>query len=150
ISRVEVGALPDMVTFTPDGRYALVANEGEPDSYNDAEGVPSIDPEGSISVIDISDIRNPVERKAGFASFNGQEEVLRARGIRMNGPNASVGQDMEPEYITVSADSKTAYVTLQENNAIAVVNIANAAVTALHPLGYKDHGVAGAGMDVSN
>ena len=43
-----VGALPDMLTFTPDGSHLLVANEGEPNSYNQPD---SVDPVGSVSVI---------------------------------------------------------------------------------------------------
>jgi hypothetical protein len=70
--------------------------------------------------------------------------------VRIFGPGARVDQDLEPEYITVSADGKTAYVTLQENNALAVVDIAKASVTAIKPLGMKDHSLAGQGMDVSN
>lgn len=151
LSRVTVGALPDMVTFTPDGRYLLVANEGEPDSYNNpTPGVTSIDPEGSVSIIDVRDIAHPVERKATFVSFNSQIDSLRASGVRIYGPNATVAQDLEPEYITVSSDSKTAWVTLQENNAVAVVDIASATVTSIKPLGFKDHSIAGFGMDVSN
>ncbi|KQQ88066.1 hypothetical protein ASF77_15240 [Massilia sp. Leaf139] len=147
LSQVTVGALPDMLTFTPDGKHVIVANEGEPNSYGLAD---SIDPEGSVSIIDVTDIRNPVERRAGFAAFNGQADSLRAAGVRIYGPGASVAQDLEPEYVTVSADSKTAYVTLQENNAIAVVDIGGAKVDAIRPLGYKDHSLAGFGMDVSN
>lgn len=147
LSKVEVGALPDMLTFTPNGRYVIVANEGEPNSYGQAD---SIDPEGSVSIIDVSDVKKPVERKARFAAYNDKADALRASGVRIYGPNATVAQDLEPEYVTVSADSKTAYVTLQENNAIAVVDIAGAAVKAINPLGYKDHSLAGFGMDVSN
>ena len=77
LGSVEVGALPDMLTFTPDGKTVLVANEGEPnDDY-------SIDPEGSISVIDVSTPSAPVARSAGFAAFNGQEKALRAQGVRI-------------------------------------------------------------------
>ena len=147
LSQVQVGALPDMLAFTPDGRHVIVANEGEPNSY----GLPeSVDPEGSVSVIDLADIRNPLERKATFTAFNDQVDSLRAAGVRIYGPGASVAQDLEPEYVTVSADSKTAYVTLQENNAIAVVDIGGAKVSAIRPLGYKDHSLPGFGMDVSN
>lgn len=147
LSTIGVGALPDMLTFTPDGRYVVVANEGEPNSY----GLPdSVDPEGSVSIIDVSNVRIPVERRATFTAFNGQADALRASGVRIYGPGATVAQDLEPEYVTVSADSKTAYVTLQENNAIAVVDIAGATVNAVRPLGYKDHSLAGMGMDVSN
>ena len=147
LSTVTVGALPDMVTFSPDGRYVLTANEGEPDSYGQ---VVSVDPEGSISVINVADITKPVVRTADFSSFNSQIDPLREQGVRIYGPNATVAQDLEPEYVTVSGDSRTAYVTLQENNAYAVVDIATAKVTSIRPFGFKDHSIAGFGMDVSD
>lgn len=150
-----VGALPDMLTFTPDGRHLLVANEGEPDSYNQ---VGSIDPVGSVSVIALTGVEPNASagslvrtvHSAGFASFDAQIATLRAAGVRIYGPNATVSQDLEPEYITVSPDSRTAYVTLQENNAIATVDIATRTVTSVRPLGFKDHNLAGMGMDVSD
>ncbi len=77
-------------------------------------------------------------RTADFTRYIGKEESLRADGIRIYGPGANAAQDFEPEYIGVSPDSRKAYVTLQENNAIAVVDIASAKVTALMPLGTKD------------
>lgn len=148
-----VGALPDMVTFTPDGKTLLLANEGEPNSY----GLPdSVDPEGSISVVDVSGLTltssNVVltARTADFKAFNDQKDALIASGVRIFGPGATVAQDLEPEYITVSADGKTAYVTLQENNAMAIVDIASAKVTAIKPFGYKDHNLAGNGLDASD
>ena len=150
-----VGALPDMVTFTPDGSHLLVANEGEPNGYG---LVDSVDPEGSVSVIALSGVApnatsatfTRTVSSAGFASFNAQITSLRSAGVRIYGPGATVAQDLEPEYITVSADSKTAWVTLQENNAIAVVDIASKTVTSIKPLGFKDHSLAGMGMDVSD
>ena len=144
ISHVTVGALPDMLTFTPDGNYVLVANEGEPsDNYQD-------DPDGSISVIDVTDIENPVVAEAGFTDFNDQAAELRAAGVRIYGPEATVAQDLEPEYIAISADSSTAWATLQENNALAKIDIATATVTEILPLGFKDHGVDGNGMDTND
>lgn len=141
LSHVGVGALPDMLTFTPDGKTLLVANEGEPnDDY-------SIDPEGSISVIDVTNLTAPVVRTANFHAFNGKEAELRKKGVRIFGPGASAAQDFEPEYIAVSADSKTAWAALQENNAFAKIDIATATVTDIYPMGYKDHGLAGQGLD---
>lgn len=150
-----VGALPDMLTFTPDGSHLLVANEGEPNSYG---LVDSVDPEGSVSVIALSGVTpnatsltlTRTVNNAGFGSFNSQIASLRASGVRIYGPGASVAQDLEPEYITISADSKTAWVTLQENNAIATVDIASRTITSVKPLGFKDHNVTGMGMDVSD
>ncbi|HNV75692.1 MAG TPA: choice-of-anchor I family protein [Gemmatimonadaceae bacterium] len=144
ISSVTVGSLPDMVTFTPDGRTVLVANEGEPDaSYQ-------VDPEGSVSIIDVRNVRKPSVRTASFTAWNGQEGALRASGIRIFGPNASAAQDFEPEYIAVTPDGRRAWVTLQENNAMALIDIEGAYVRRIVPLGYKDHNVVGQGMDASD
>ncbi len=139
-----VGALPDMLAFTPDGRYVLVANEGEP---NDAY---TTDPEGSVSIVDVRNESAPTVRTAGFGGFNGQVDQLRTSGVRIYGPNASVAQDLEPEYVTVSEDGRTAWVTLQENNAMAIVDIRSATVTRIVPLGYKNHGIAGNALDASD
>ncbi len=141
IGTVIVGSLPDMLTFTPDGRYVVVANEGEPnDDY-------TVDPQGSVSIIDVA---TRTARTASFVAFNGKEDELRAQGIRIFGPGAAAAQDFEPEYVAVSADSATAYVSLQENNAIAVIDIATATVTAVQPLGYKDHRLADNGFGSGN
>ena len=144
MSKVAVGSLPDMLTFSPNGKTVLVANEAEPnDDY-------SIDPEGSVSIIDIRDIKQPKASIADFRAWNSQKADLMAKGVRIFGPNATVAQDLEPEYITISGDSKTAWVTLQENNAIARIDIAQQKVTDIYPLGYKDHGVMGNELDVSD
>lgn len=144
LGKAGVGALPDMLTFTPDGKTLLVANEGEPsDDYQ-------IDPVGSISVIDVSNPAAPSARVAGFTAWNGKEAELRAKGVRIFGPKASASQDFEPEYIAVSADGKTAWATLQENNALARIDIATATVTDILPLGYKDHGLESNALDASD
>ncbi len=144
LGKVQVGALPDMLTFTPDGKTVLVANEGEPaDDY-------AADPEGSVSIIDISNPAAPTARTADFRAWNGKEAELRAQGARITSPGASVAQDLEPEYIAVSEDGKTAWVALQENNALARIDIATARVTLVQGLGIKDHGAAGNGLDTSD
>ncbi|MET0028408.1 MAG: choice-of-anchor I family protein [Candidatus Thiodiazotropha sp.] len=145
INTVEVGALPDMLTFTPNGRHLLVANEGEP---NDAYDV---DPQGSVSIIDLRDgARHARVRTAGFEAFNDQIDSLREQGIRIFGPNATVAQDLEPEYITVSTDSRRAWVSLQEANALALIDIQRARVIDLLPLGTKDHSLPENALDPSN
>jgi 2',3'-cyclic-nucleotide 2'-phosphodiesterase (5'-nucleotidase family) len=135
---IEVGSLPDAVTFTPDGTKLLVANEGEPDD--------GVDPEGSISIIDTTTF---VVQTATFTAFNGQEDALRADGVRIF-PGIDAATDFEPEFIAVSPDSTTAYAALQEANAIAVIDIATATVTEIQPLGVKDHSLLGNGFDASD
>jgi len=234
VKRVVAGALPDMVTFTPDGGKALAANEGEPNADY------SIDPEGSISIIEVTDGMPADEAtQLGFEAFNRggpranelpqgvrifgnagrtQRNVLElmdeatlavsdAAGIKkghwvtispdpaaadgeplayqvasvsgtavtftrplddeatytpgeaadatklrvfLHDGQSSVAQDLEPEYIAVSADSRTAFVTLQENNAVAVVDLTNNGITAIHALGTKDHSLPGNELDASD
>lgn len=145
---VTVGYLPDMATFTPDGTKLLTADEGEPNSYGQPT---SFDPEGSVSIVDLSaGVASATVQTVGFGSFNPQLNTLRAAGVRIYGPNATVAQDFEPEYIAIAPNGQTARVTLQENNAIAVLDIANAAFTAIQPLGLKNHQLAGNGLDASD
>ncbi|MDP5016324.1 MAG: choice-of-anchor I family protein, partial [Dolichospermum sp.] len=153
LAEVAVGALPDMITFTPDGSKLLVANEGEPNEDY------SIDPEGSISIIDVSgniaNLNSNNVKTASFTAFNSQEATLKSQGVRIfgklkSGENSTVAQDLEPEYITTSPDGKTAFITLQENNAFAVLDIATASITKIVPLGFKDHSLPGNGLDASD
>ncbi|MHC6646096.1 choice-of-anchor I family protein [Alteromonas sp. HB246098] len=127
LDSVEVGALPDMVTFTPDGGKVLVANEGEPsDDY-------TVDPEGSITVINILASGEPEETgtTVGFSALNGSEAELMAQGMMFPNPagrtingtaiTSTVAKDLEPEYITATND--VAYVSLQENNGLAILDL---------------------------
>ena len=148
LSVVTVGALPDMITFTPNGKYVLVANEGEPNSYNQ---LTSVDPEGSVSIIDMTvGAANLTQGDVRTATFNNDMPKTNPSSIRNYGPNATLAQDLEPEYIAVSHDSKTAWVTLQENNAIAILDIEKGAFTRLVGLGFKNHSLPGNGLDASD
>ncbi|MCL5269661.1 MAG: choice-of-anchor I family protein, partial [bacterium] len=149
ISEVTVGALPDMLTFTPDGKAVLVANEGEPNAGY------TIDPVGSVSVIDVATIATPTVQTIDFSAFNNDAEKAKlvADGVRIYGPGASVAQDLEPEYIAVAPDGKTAWVTLQEANAQAVLNIGNLAaptITRIKSFGRKDHSLIGNELDAND
>lgn len=145
LNQVTAGPLPDMVTFNRAGDLVIVANEGEPnDEY-------TVDPEGSVSVIDISGgVMNATVTTIDFTAFNAQETDLRNAGVRIFGPNASVAQDLEPEYVAVAPNDNTAYVMCQENNALVVIDLNSLTATAVLPLGFKDHSVMGNGMDASN
>ncbi|MEL6273816.1 MAG: choice-of-anchor I family protein, partial [Bacteroidota bacterium] len=145
LGSVEVGPLPDMIKFTPDGNTLLVANEGEPDDDY------VIDPEGSVSVIDLSGgAASATVMTADFTAFNGTEDAIEADGGRIFGPGATVAQDLEPEFITVTDDGTTAFVTCQENNLLAEIDIATATVTRLIGLGVKAYCEPGNDLDASN
>ncbi len=132
LGSVEVGALPDSLTFTPDGSRILVANEGE---YTAGGGVGG---KGSVSIIDLAGgAAAATVVTAGFEAFDGQEAALRAAGVRIFA-GASVSDDVEPEYVAVSPDGTQAMVTLQEANAVGILDIATATFTDIVPLGLKD------------
>ena len=141
IKSINVGSLPDMVTFTNDGNYIISANEGEPsDNYVN-------DPEGSVSIIKVSDYS---VKTINFSTFENQLTALTAKGFRIFGPGKNFNKDIEPEYITVSDDNTTAYVTLQENNAIAEIDIVTGIVKKIMPLGFKDYSLAENAIDASD
>jgi DNA-binding beta-propeller fold protein YncE len=164
---VEVGALPDAVTASPDGSILITSNEGEPNDDN------TIDPEGSVSIIDISEFPGSASvTTLGFGDFNASEDELKAAGIRIFGriytPTGgvdedgdpvftsvpgTVAEDLEPEYAAISPDGSTAFVTLQENNAVAVVNfdgVGGPSIEGIFALGLKDHFISGNELNPSN
>jgi hypothetical protein len=135
---ISTGALPDMLTFTPDGRTLLVANEGEPNDLY------TTDPEGSVTVIDFDrGLGNPRVRTAGFTGISLEGPV---RLFGYNNPTAA--QVLEPEYIVT--DGCKAWVTLQENNAIGLLDVSSATFSKVKTLGFKDHGPAANGLDASD
>jgi hypothetical protein len=142
IKEVTVGALPDMLTYSYDGDYILSANEGEPstDYVND--------PLGTVSIISVKDHYHVTT--LDFSGFASQQAALKAKGLRIFGPGASFAQDIEPEYLTISHDSRTAWVTLQENNAIAKIDIRSRRITDIFPLGFKNYNLAENAIDPSD
>lgn len=140
--QITVGALPDMVSFSPDGKYIVSANEGEPNaSYTN-------DPEGSVSIISVHE--NYSVKTINFNALQSQLPSFTAAGFRIAGLNKNYLQDIEPEYVSISKDSKIAWITLQENNAIAVFNLDTKELVKILPLGFKDHNLAENAIDVSD
>lgn len=138
LDSAEVGAQPDSIAFTPDGTRVVTANEGEPsDDY-------ASDPAGTVSVVDADTYA------VTTADFTAWDAASLPEGFRVFGPDtADVTAGIEPEYVTI-ADDATAYVTLQENNAIAVVDLDAGEVTDILPLGFKDHLAEGNELDASD
>ncbi|MBE5192454.1 alkaline phosphatase [Vibrio parahaemolyticus] len=142
ITTFKTGALPDMVGFSKDGRYIATANEGEPNSDY------SIDPEGSVTLVDLSKgINNADVTQIGFGEFDGVRSDELPKAVRISGPNASIVQDLEPEYLTF-ADNGKIYVALQENNAIAIIDPQNHSVEKIVALGEKSW--SNSKLDASN
>jgi hypothetical protein len=146
VNAVSVGPLPDKVTIGPNGNYVVVANEGEPGD--------STDPAGSVSVIDISNgAQNASVETATFTGFDGQEAALREEGVHLVSPGdgeAVASTVIEPEYVTVAPDGERAFVSIQENNAIATVDLASATVDRIDGLGFKDFSLPGNELDTSD
>ena len=133
---VAVGNLPDSISFTPDGNTLISANEGEPNKFYGTDD--GVDPEGSISVVRI-DARKPGRSKVSTLKFgNYSTDELRSRGVRISGENPTPLQDIEPEYVSISPNGRDAFITLQENNAIARVDIKRRKIKDIFSQGLKD------------
>ena len=144
LTTVAAGVLPDAVAFSNTGHFVISANEGQPED--------EIDPEGSVTIVDVrrgpGGARRFSDCTAGFKAFNARRDELLAAGVKIDPSSESVAQDLEPEY--VAARGNNAYVTLQENNSIAVVQLNQCRVARILPLGVKDHGLAENSLDTSN
>ena len=136
----ETGVQPDMVTFTPDDSRILTANEGEPrEGYADG----AVDPAGSVTVITVAD---GTAVNVDFTAYDSNEErqKLIDAGIVMK-KDTIPSEDLEPEYIAAGND--TAYVTLQEANAIAVIDLDSLKVTGIYSAGYEDYSTTAVDID---
>lgn len=138
LQQVQVGFLPDMLTYDAKGKNVVIANEGEPsDNY-------TVDPEGSVSIISVNGSkRNHVE--VTFSHLTPED----VPGVRITGPEGTtVAQDLEPEFVAI--DGNIAFVTCQENNAVAKIDIVKKRVLAVMPLGSINHAEIGNAIDVSD
>lgn len=134
---VETGAQPDMVTFAGDS-VVLTADEGEP---REGYGEDIADPKGSVTVVDVEAQESTV---VDFSAFDSQRDQLAEDGIVLKKGSAP-SVDLEPEYIAVSGGK--GYVTLQENNAIAVLDIESQAFEGVYSAGFEDHSTTAIDLD---
>lgn len=148
LNQVVVGAMPDMICFTPSTQYILVANEGQPsDDY-------LADPLGTVSIIDFRSGSATALTQADVHSvdFTRYDTIPFDPSINIYGNNglSSFSQDVEPEYIAIDSSSTKAYVSLQENNALAIIDIFTWSLDTVIGLGYKDHNIPSSGFDASD
>ena len=134
---VETGVQPDMVTFA-DNDTVLTADEGEP---REGYGAGIADPKGSVTVVDVAALTSEV---VGFDAFDTRRDELAASGVVLK-KGAAPSADLEPEYIAVSGGK--AYITLQENNAIAVLDLASRTFDGIYSAGFEDYGVTPIDID---
>ena len=139
VAKYEAGVQPDMVTFSPNGNCILSANEGEP-----REGYEATDPMGSVTVVDLN---SKTVQTITFETFDSSRAQLVENGVLLKS-GAAPSVDLEPEFIAVSSDCKTAYVTLQENNAVAALDLTSGTWKYVKGLGFKDHSAEGNALDL--
>ncbi|MDU1663551.1 MAG: choice-of-anchor I family protein [Peptoniphilus harei] len=133
----ECGVQPDMVTFTKDERYVLSADEGEPREGYDKG---AIDPYGSVTIVDLEN------KSTNKVEFNIDRDEALKNGLLLKKDSNPV-EDLEPEYIAISDDNKTAFISLQENNAIASIDIGSGNINYVKGLGFIDHSLPGNEID---
>lgn len=147
IKHFEAGVQPDMVTFSHDYKYLLSANEGEPrEGYSSAGAT---DPKGSITIIDIKKgVNKATAQTIGFDKFDSHEAraTLVENGVLLK-PDTAPSVDLEPEYISVSDNSRYAYVSLQEANSVATIDLKTQEIISVKGLGFKDHNVEENALD---
>ncbi|KAH9502412.1 Gigasin-3a [Bulinus truncatus] len=142
IHSINVGAIPDMLQISDDCTTVLVAVEGEP--YNTQDG--QVDPPGAVVILHFPESNPekslPTIKSLDFKKFHNSYEKMLSSGVRFSYKQdvKSFTDELEPEYIALDLDSKKAFVVLQENNAVAEIDLVNETIKEIHGLGYKQWG----------
>ncbi|MFZ3152327.1 choice-of-anchor I domain-containing protein [Pseudomonas sp.] len=147
LNTVEIGIWPDSLAFSPKGDFIVVANEGE-GYVRDGEGFRSGD--GSISLIDLrGGVAAATHSLITLPDLKGVEGATQAEhkrllermidGEELKVPFGTSPEHIEPEYVTFSPDGARAYVSLQENNAIAVIDVLQGKLDKVFGVGSVRH-----------
>jgi len=132
----------------------LVANEAE--AGLDGDGM-FLNPEGSVTIFPTKSLKTgetvpkkELQKSAktiGFEFLNENPEKYTKKGVRWvwrgqaleeGADTQTFSKDIEPEQVIVTADGKKAYVNLQENNAIAILDLEKMKITSVESYGVKD------------
>lgn len=130
VKTYEVGVGPDSVALAADGRTLIICNEDEENDPNDDNEVnmKKTKRPGSISMITFPD-----------------GDVMRGEHVELPIHMSNIGNgaiykhDPQPEYVAINPKGDKAAVTLQENNAVAIVNIAEKRIENIFGLGTTTH-----------
>lgn len=144
VRSLDLGGQPDSIAVTPDGAHAVVAIENQRDEEVTPEGgdegdLPQL-PGGFLRVVDLpgDDPAAWSTRTVSFLDDAGAPlPVVEAAGL-------DTPRDPEPEYVAINPAGTKVAVTLQENNGVAVVDIASGEVENVFSAG----SVAVSGIDV--
>ena len=146
-----VGVHPDGLAFSPNGNYLVVANEGEAYRYN---GKNYESPEGSITLVDYSNAYDAQVMQIKLSDYSNVEGMLHKKHARsferiVIGGNSNEETEVpvkentpantEPEFVTFSPDSTKAFISLQENNGVLVIDTASAKIENVFGLGKTEH-----------
>ncbi len=160
VTVLQTGVGPEAVSFSQDGRFVITADKGAPaPDY-------SVDPEGSISVVDLTPTpvapattAPPAISVLDFRAFNlsgitpipatSREAEIQPDVRFTNRSGATRAQDFDPGSVTTAVNAR-AYISLQQNNAIATVALAPARIETIVGLGSKDFNTSTSGMDASD
>src|SRR5262249_35497211 len=99
-NEIQVGVLPEMVTFTPDGTRILVANEAEPASASNNAA-------GTISIIDVAS--GAVVSTIGFGALDTHEAQLESLGLALLGQGQASAINVPAAQLTASKDIEPEY-----------------------------------------
>jgi len=147
LKTLDVGYHPDSVTLTPDGSKLVITNEGE---FVSTAAESTFARPGSISVVDLSGVTSGnfassivALSSSNVATYDFSASNLAAgvslTGIRdntfaaNNAGTTALMANIEPEYTTAS--NTKAFITLQENNAIATFDFAAGKFEKISSLG---------------
>jgi len=147
----EAGAHPDGMVFSPNGKYLVIANEGEAYRYN---GKDYESPEGSVTLIDFSNATQATVTQIKLTDFTQVEGMMHKKHARkferfVTGGNNNeeikisikdnTPANTEPEFVAFSPDSSKAYISLQENNGILIIDTTKAKIAGVFGLGITEH-----------
>jgi len=148
-ARYPTGVDPDGIHFSPDGRQLAVPNEAE--NYRRAVGGGYASAPGSVTLVELGEDPEqgrvvqvalpPLPMGHGLTVESDQRLLER----EVDGREVEIPFDsgdpahLEPEHAAFAPDGATVYVSLQENNGVALIDVASGSLSGVYALGTVKH-----------